>query len=606
MTWSQTVVPSEPAAALCKPAARNAAQHARTTNTCFVISASFRMALSFPGRFVTGHRSSSAGLPLGYRATTVSAVLRYGILGPVEASGEDGAVRLGAPRQRATLALLLLNANSVVSIERLADSLYAGRPPVTAVTQVHRHVSELRKALGAEAIETQGSGYMMRVGPQELDLTRFERACVDASDRLARGDADRAAGMFRDALALWRGAPLVELADNPAAAPQIRRLEELRLAAHERLLEAELALGRHGEVIGSLEQLVAENPLRESLRRLQILALYRAGRQSEALEVFRQVRSELVESFGLEPSSTLRELELAILRQDPTLELPATPGRSPDLTRAVLVSASDDAALGRLLPLAEPLTASQELIVARLVETENELGAAAATTNARCGLLGRSVRVAVFTSTEPPEDSARLADSHDVHLVLVDAPPGIEGDRVPSDLRALFERSPADVGVVVGEPGVDGDLFVQFGGGEHDWAALELGALLAAASGMPLTLVGTRADSGTGRRDASRLLAHAGLAAQRVAGVETRPLLADPSSAGLVRAIVGARAVVAGVSESWQRSGVGETRRALLGAGVCVVLVHRGPRPGLLAPRDDLTRFTWTLDYLQADSLRPT
>jgi hypothetical protein len=186
--------------------------------------------------------------------------------------------------------------------------------------------------------------------------------------------------------------------------------------------------------------------------------------------------------------------------------------------------------------------------------------------------------------------------------VLVDAPPGVEDGGVPADLGALFDRSPADVGVVARDPRHDGGVFVPFGGGGHDWAALELGALLAAASGRPLTLVGTRADPRTGRRDASRLLAHAGLAAQRIAGIETRPLLADPSAQGLVDALAGAGAVVAGVSESWRRSGIGEARQALLRAGVCVVLVHRGPRPGLLAPRDDLTRFTWTLDYLQADS----
>jgi DNA-binding SARP family transcriptional activator len=528
--------------------------------------------------------------------------VRYGILGPVEAVGEDGAVRLGAGRQRATLALLLLNANRVVSIDRLADSLYAGRPPVTAVTQVHRQVSQLRKALGPEAIETQGSGYVMRVGPREFDLMRFERACADASDALARGDAGRAAGMFRDALALWRGAPLAELADNPAATPHVRRLEELRLAAHERLLEAELALGRYGEVTAALEPLVAENPLRESLRRLQILALYRSGRQSEALDVFRQARSELVESFGIEPSSALRELELAVLRQDPSLEAAATHDRAVDSTRIVLLSASDDSALDRLLALAEPLAASHELVLARLVATEDELGAAATASIARRAALERPARVAVFTSAERTEDTARLADTHDVHLVLVDAPPGIEGERLPAELGALFERSPADVGVVAGDSPAEGDVFVPFAGGDHDWAALELGALLAAASGKPLTLVGARADPRTGRRDASRLLAHAGLAAQQVAGVETRPLLADASSAGVVQALGGAGVVVAGVSESWRRSGIGETRQALLRAGVCVVLVHRGPRPGLLAPRGDVTRFTWTLDYSQAVS----
>src|SRR5262249_8820937 len=157
---------------------------------------------------------------------------------------------------------------------------------------------------------------------------RFERACLDAADAFARGDVGRAAGLFADALELWRGPPLPELADNPVAAPHVRRLEELRLAAYERLLEAELALGRHGDVTAALEEWVAQDPRRDSPRRLQFLPLSRSGGQSDALEVFRQLRSELVESFGIEPSSSLRELELAALRQEPSLDAPTTADRA--------------------------------------------------------------------------------------------------------------------------------------------------------------------------------------------------------------------------------------------------------------------------------------
>ena len=206
-------------------------------------------------------------------AVTVPAMVEFRILGPLEVVGEDGPIRLGGPRQRATLAILLLNANRVLSIERLADDLYAGRPPVTAVTQVARQVSELRKALGPEAgIETRPPGYVIRLAPEQLDLRRFERGGEEAARALERGDAEVAFELQREALALWRGDPLADLADEAFARVAIERLEEIRLAALEQRIEAELVLGRHRELVAELEELAAEHPLRELLRSQLMLA----------------------------------------------------------------------------------------------------------------------------------------------------------------------------------------------------------------------------------------------------------------------------------------------------------------------------------------------
>ena len=164
---------------------------------------------------------------------------------------EQGSKRLGGPRQRATLAILLLNANRVVSVDQLAEQLYAGAPPVTAVTQVQRQISELRRTLGsASAIETRAPGYVLHVAPDQLDLVRFERAAGEAVRALERDDAKAAAELLRTALELWRGPPLADLAYEPFAATSIDRLEEIRLAALEQRIDADLRLGRHADLVG--------------------------------------------------------------------------------------------------------------------------------------------------------------------------------------------------------------------------------------------------------------------------------------------------------------------------------------------------------------------
>jgi DNA-binding SARP family transcriptional activator len=511
----------------------------------------------------------------------------FRILGPLEVVDEDGPLRLGGPKQRATLAILLLNANRVVSIDRLADDLYAGAPPATAVTQVQRQISELRKALTSPAlIETRAPGYVIRLEPDGLDLARFERLAEDAGRALRRGEARQAAELFREALGLWRGEPLADLAGEPFAAVAVHRLEEIRLVALERRIEAELALGRHLELVAELETLVATEPLRERFRAQLMLALYRAGRQSEALDAYRAAREALVEELGIEPAPPLRELERAILTQDPSLDLSAPAEEA----RALLAVPSNGSAL---LTIAASLAEGQrsELIVARLVAEEADVERAVL----ELAAAGPSdARVAALTTADAAADVVRLATAYDVELVLLDLSRGLD-EQLPAELAAVLDRSPADVAVLTGPVGAGGDgVFVPFGGGEHDWAALELGARLAVAMSTPLRLVGTTADRGSGRRDASRLLADASLAVKRVVGVTAVPLLADRG--GLVQAVSEATLVVVGIAPRWRSEGIGEARRALVAAGLPVLLVHRGPRPGPLAPQETRTRFSWSVE----------
>jgi DNA-binding SARP family transcriptional activator len=397
-------------------------------------------------------------------------VLEFRVLGPLEVVGEAGALRLGVPRQRATLAILLLQANRVVPVERLAEELYGGRPPVSAVTQVQRQISELRRVLGgADAIETRPPGYVLHLRDDDFDLARFELLTAKAERARAREDVAAAAGLLREALDLWRGPPLADLAYESFARAAVERLEELRLAALEARIEADLALGRHAALAAELEGLVAEHPLRERLRGQQILALYRSGRQAEALEVYRLTRQALVESFGIEPSAPLQALERAILTQDPALDPGGTPVARP--ARTVLVAPSRDKGLEALVELGAALPV--QLVVARLVLYERELTGAATAV----GLHRSHARTAAFTSDNPAADLVRLASANDADLVLVDAPPGLDAAQLPPPLAALLERSPAHVGVLSGNrPDPARGVYVPFGGGEHDWAALELGA----------------------------------------------------------------------------------------------------------------------------------
>ncbi|HZT44598.1 MAG TPA: BTAD domain-containing putative transcriptional regulator [Gaiellaceae bacterium] len=251
--------------------------------------------------------------------------MEFSVLGPVEARSDEGWIALGRPKQRAVLAALLLRAGEAVPRDRLVDLVWGDDPPGSAVASLQVYVHGLRQALGAERIETRGQAYRLRLEPGELDLQRFEQLVGRAERELDAGRPEAAAGLVREALALWRGPPLADLAGEPLAEAEGGRLEELHLHALELRNEVELALGRHDTLVTELDRLVAEHPYRDRLRRQHVLALYRSGRQKEALEAYQAARRTLVDELGIEPSAELRELERAILRQDPALAPPGRP-----------------------------------------------------------------------------------------------------------------------------------------------------------------------------------------------------------------------------------------------------------------------------------------
>ena len=250
--------------------------------------------------------------------------MEFRILGPLQVIHRGTPVALPGARERAVLALLLLSANEVVSAERLAEDLWSGSPPEGAVKALRVFVSRLRKALreaGAdEVLVTQSPGYVVRVDAADLDAARFQALVSDGRRHAAEGDHEGAASVFRQALGLWRGPALADVGDAPLARAEAARLEEDRLAATEERIEADLACGRHGELIAELDALTRAHPLRERLWGQRMLALYRSGRQVEALRAYRELREFLAEEVGLEPSPALVALESAILRQERHLD----------------------------------------------------------------------------------------------------------------------------------------------------------------------------------------------------------------------------------------------------------------------------------------------
>ncbi len=257
--------------------------------------------------------------------------MEFMILGPLEARVGGASVPLGPEKQRALLAVLLLDANRTVSVSRLVDQLWGDEPPETAVKVIQTHVSRLRKVLPDGVLVTRAPGYQLRIEPGQLDLERFQRLCEQGRGALEEGEPESAAEMLGDALSLWRGPALAEFTSEPFGFDEGARLDELRLAAVEERIEAELALGRCGELVGELQSLVAAHPLRERPRCQLMLALYQAGRQADALAVYANARRTLVEQLGIEPGRVLQYLERAILRHDPSLEpaaRPRSPGRS--------------------------------------------------------------------------------------------------------------------------------------------------------------------------------------------------------------------------------------------------------------------------------------
>jgi DNA-binding SARP family transcriptional activator/tetratricopeptide (TPR) repeat protein len=374
----------------------------------------------------------------------------FRILGPLEVLHEGGEVALGGPKQRALLALLVLHAGETVATERLIDDLWEESPPATAAKTAQVHVSRLRRALGADdLIETRERGYRLNVDPADIDAHRFERLVGAAREALARDSPEEAAAAASEALALWRGEPLAGMAHERFAQAEVGRLEDLRIAARELEIEAKLALGCHSEVIGPLEALIAEHPYRERLRAQLMLALYRCDRQADALQAYQNSRRTLVEELGIEPGERLRELEAAILAQDPSLALarreparappppqkaePAPPPAGPRAGRRLVTILFADlvgsTALGeRLDPesMHEVLDSVSELCGASIERhggrVEGFIG------DAVVGVFGidelheddalRAVRAAVELRDELPELAGRLGREHGVEVAL--------------------------------------------------------------------------------------------------------------------------------------------------------------------------------------------
>jgi DNA-binding SARP family transcriptional activator/DNA-binding beta-propeller fold protein YncE len=254
--------------------------------------------------------------------------LEFRVLGPLEVIRGQQGLPLGSPKQRALLGLLLVHANEPIPRERLIEELWGDAAPKTVNAVLNVYLSRLRRLLadgtGEQLLLTQAAGYVLRVPPDQFDAHRFEALLEKGRRELASGKAERASLTLRDALALWRGPALADVAFESFAQPEIARLEELRLAALEARIEADLALGHQDSLVAELETLVAAHPFRESLRAQLMLALYRSGRQAEALEMYRRARRTFSEELGIEPGPRLQELEGAILRHDSSLEPPGS------------------------------------------------------------------------------------------------------------------------------------------------------------------------------------------------------------------------------------------------------------------------------------------
>ena len=349
----------------------------------------------------------------------------FRILGPLEVHRDVGPLTLGAAKQRALIAILLLHANEVVSSDRLVDELWGARPPDTAANALQVYVAQLRKALEPErakgapssAVLTRPGGYLLRVEPDGLDAERFERLLAEGT-AVAASDAAAAAELLHEALGLWRGDPLADFTYEPFAQAEIARLEELRVAALEQRIDADIALGHHTALVGELEALVREHPLRERLRSQLMLALYRAGRQAEALDVYQDAHRALTEELGIVPGPELQRLEQAILRQDAELELQGEVAAEPGPTTETAVPAPEARKTVTVLVAARPPAESIDPEAARRID-ERYLDAATRTVERHGGsvesVLGDRV-MAVFGVPRVHEDDALRAARAAVEL----------------------------------------------------------------------------------------------------------------------------------------------------------------------------------------------
>jgi DNA-binding SARP family transcriptional activator len=539
--------------------------------------------------------------------------VEYRILGPLEVVVGERPAALGGRVQRALLGALLLHANEPVSVDRLMDTVWGETPPRSAMHAVSVYVSRLRRELGSAAIGRTPTGYLVRVMPGRLDLDRFEALVGEARQELALGAHERACELLDEALALWRGPALAGTDLENFAQAHIAHLEELRLAALAARAEAKLALGRAPELVPELEALTAEHRHDERLAGLLMLALYRAGRQADALSCYQRTRARLSEELGIEASQSLQELERKILAHDRSLSL--DPEDAAPIRSVVALPRRLDQLEG-LVELTEAFGRSKnphEVILAWIEppgpthEVSRALAEASALLARWRGQLaegGARARVAVFTAPDRTEDILRLAGRSNVDLLVLGSDIAELGDRdgrFGTELSRVLAAAPCDVGLWFERNGRvsvarDGPILVPFGALEHDWGALELAAWLATTTGRPLVLLGAAAASNGAHRDASRMLADAGLLVQRVSGVVPEPRLIEPGRTGLLEAIGEGMLVIAGVSERWSAEGLGPTRLELAGSARSPVLfVRRGQRPSGLSPPESLTLYRWSM-----------
>src|SRR5580693_8018430 len=335
-------------------------------------------------------------------------MVQFRLLGPLEAQDGERRVELGRPKQRVLLAVLLVHANHVVSLDRLIEELWGAGPPPQAAASLQTYVSNLRRALEpgrparapSRMLVSQPPGYRLVVGAGDLDAARFAALAQEGHRLLEAGRPAAAAGVLREGLALWRGPALAEVADEGFAQAERNRLEELRVAALEDRLAADLDLGGHVAAVAELEDLAGRYPFRERLAGLLMLALYRSGRQGEALQAFQGARRELADELGIDPGRRLRQLETGILRQDPGLDWtppPAEPDSPPGETGG---------SEGEASPAPASFTRSSQVAVDELVGRDDQLaaleGVLAGARNGR----GRVVLVA----GEPGIGKTRLAE----------------------------------------------------------------------------------------------------------------------------------------------------------------------------------------------------
>ncbi len=269
--------------------------------------------------------------PMPYRS-----VVRISLLGPLQVDGELGTVVLSAAKDRSLLSMLALNPGSIVPTDALIAALWGDEPPSAARKTLQTYVWNLRQAFGGDLIVTEPSGYALCVAPDDVDVGRFRALVRAGDDAIRRGDAERARGLFTDAVSLWRGDPFPGVASHSGLANQAVRLKEEYLSVLEARIAADLAAGCHGELAAELEALVREHPYREKLWGSLMVALYRSGRQADALDAYQRVRELLLDELGLEPGGELRRLETAVLNHDPLLGTPLTPvdGRSNGMHRS--------------------------------------------------------------------------------------------------------------------------------------------------------------------------------------------------------------------------------------------------------------------------------